>query len=190
MAENTVTVRRPAPLWLRFTSRFGQVIVAFAIASIAFWLFTRNNDFPVGYHPDESKKARFISEDDIAWDFYHPALMLETAIRLLRKGGTGFLVTENVEAWRTAVRTVLLHERVDIVDVLATPLSGTRLRAMGIEPYAPTAARWQRASATGWAPTPVDVRVGADHATGRMLSIRGPIARKAAATIRRRKRRS
>ncbi|HEY7090244.1 MAG TPA: hypothetical protein VH518_19255, partial [Tepidisphaeraceae bacterium] len=42
-------------------------------------LFTRNNDFPVEYHPDESGKAIQIMSDSQQRNFKHPLLMLEAA---------------------------------------------------------------------------------------------------------------
>jgi hypothetical protein len=42
----------------------------------ALWLYTRNNDFPLTYHPDESGKvAQLIGS--MSWNFKHPLLMLE-----------------------------------------------------------------------------------------------------------------
>ncbi|WP_428938806.1 ArnT family glycosyltransferase [Fontivita pretiosa] len=53
--------------------------VALAMATLSFWLFTRNNDFPVSYHPDEHSKAEQIMLPWQPRNFNHPLLLLEVA---------------------------------------------------------------------------------------------------------------
>ena len=48
-----------------------------AIASL--WVFTRNNDFPLDYHPDERGKVLQLIDPSQTRNFNHPLLMLEAA---------------------------------------------------------------------------------------------------------------
>ncbi|HWP40333.1 MAG TPA: hypothetical protein VNL70_05360 [Tepidisphaeraceae bacterium] len=54
-------------------------IAALGLAVLSLWLFTRNNDFPVSYHPDEHTKAEQIMLPWQPRNFNHPLLMLELA---------------------------------------------------------------------------------------------------------------
>lgn len=56
-------LRRPLPL----------AIVLFVLCA---WLYTRHNEFPAFYHPDEPDKVTQII--DGKWNFHHPMLMLAT----------------------------------------------------------------------------------------------------------------
>ena len=49
--------------------------VLFLILLYSLVLNLWNNDFPLGYHPDEAKKVRFIEQSQ--QDFYHPILLLQ-----------------------------------------------------------------------------------------------------------------
>ncbi len=65
--------------WLRAASHTGAMVVAVGLACLAMWLFTRNNDFPVGYHPDEASKAWQLLDPRGHRNFNHPLLMLRAA---------------------------------------------------------------------------------------------------------------
>lgn len=59
--------------------------ICLAILLLAsFLLFFHNNDFPLGYHPDEVKKVDFIQNG--TQDFYHPILLLQSV-----RGANGIL---------------------------------------------------------------------------------------------------
>jgi hypothetical protein len=53
--------------------------LAVLLASASFWMFTRNNDFPLDYHPDERGKVLQVIDPAQSRNFNHPLLMLETA---------------------------------------------------------------------------------------------------------------
>jgi hypothetical protein len=53
----------------------GRLVILLAVFFSAFFLNTHNNDFKLGYHPDEPKKVRFIETN--TQDFQHPILMLQ-----------------------------------------------------------------------------------------------------------------
>lgn len=55
------------------------LLVAFACGWLAFHLATRNNDFPVHYHPDESSKASQVLSQTGRRNFNHPLLLIELA---------------------------------------------------------------------------------------------------------------
>ncbi len=58
------------------------VSVAFVIAAVALLMYTRNNDFPTNYHPDEDSKAVQILDANGYRNFNHPLLLLEAAERV------------------------------------------------------------------------------------------------------------
>lgn len=51
------------------------LIILLSISS--FYLFTLNNDFPFGFHPDEIKKVKFVLGQRVP-DFKHPLLIIQT----------------------------------------------------------------------------------------------------------------
>ena len=55
------------------------LLIALAMASVSFHLFTRNNDFPLNYHPDEWTKVEQIASFRQYRNANHPLLMLESA---------------------------------------------------------------------------------------------------------------
>src|SRR5262245_10727789 len=64
------------PAWLKALIVIAHLALALAMGRTALWLYTRNNDFPLSYHPDESGKvAQLIGS--MSWNFKHPLLMLE-----------------------------------------------------------------------------------------------------------------
>ncbi len=67
-------------------------------------------------------------------------VLLETAVALLADGGVGLVVTENREVLRQLGLLLLAHRRVVTIEYTTRPLSSAQLRAMGIEPYTPSAA--------------------------------------------------
>lgn len=52
-----------------------KIILGFLLASL-FGLYVYNNDFKLGFQPDEPKKVRYILND--GYDFQHPMLILQT----------------------------------------------------------------------------------------------------------------
>ena len=64
---------------LRGSSKFVGVVILGGILFGSLGLNLYNNDFPLGYHADESKKVSFIKKG--TYDFNHPLLMLQ-AVRL------------------------------------------------------------------------------------------------------------
>src|SRR5580658_5882860 len=57
---------------------FGACMLALLIGTVALCAYTRNNDFPSGYHPDEHGKAVQLLRTTDTWDFHHPLLLLES----------------------------------------------------------------------------------------------------------------
>lgn len=53
---------------------FRPLLCTLALLAAALLLFTRQNDFPFFYHPDEPDKVRQVMDGD--WNFHHPMLML------------------------------------------------------------------------------------------------------------------
>jgi prolipoprotein diacylglyceryltransferase len=70
-------------------SHGAALVVALGIAAGSFWLFTRNDDFPVSYHPDEAGKAAQLLSPDQQRNFRHPLLLLEAADWMRRGSGAG-----------------------------------------------------------------------------------------------------
>lgn len=70
--------RQPSP-----RSRLLRVFLALTIAALmgafAFHAFTRHNDFPLHYHPDEPSKVEQLRSPTQARNLNHPLLMLEAA---------------------------------------------------------------------------------------------------------------
>ena len=50
-----------------------------ALFAAAFALFSRNNDYPFFYHPDEYGKAKQIVDGTKSFNFNHPLLLLNAA---------------------------------------------------------------------------------------------------------------
>ncbi|MBC7782542.1 MAG: hypothetical protein H7144_01780 [Burkholderiales bacterium] len=70
----------PAESALRiWTHRIIALLLATGMSIAAFWLYTRNNDFPYYFHPDEFKKGGMLMAPDQPRTFAHPGLMLEAA---------------------------------------------------------------------------------------------------------------
>lgn len=70
-----------APGWLRHAVAFVFCLAAFAAC---LYLFTRHIDFPLGYHPDEPRKAQHIVEN--RREYRHPLLLMEAAQAVYRLG--------------------------------------------------------------------------------------------------------
>lgn len=71
--------RHPAGVFYRWGNGFLLVFGSLLLAGLTFCLSTRNNDFPVQYHPDEWGKIAQIRGDTADWNFNHPLLMLHAA---------------------------------------------------------------------------------------------------------------
>src|SRR6187399_2301158 len=69
-----------ASLFASATLRPRLSVRDWAVAALFFfvgmWLYTRHNDFPCFYHPDEPSKASQVIEDE--YNFNHPLLLLQT----------------------------------------------------------------------------------------------------------------
>lgn len=63
----------------RFVGAAFATIVAMWLAAASFALFTRNNDFPISYHPDEDGKVEQLVSPTSERNFRHPLMLLETA---------------------------------------------------------------------------------------------------------------
>lgn len=59
-------------------------VLALLMGGVSFWLFTRNNDFPIHYHPDEGTKVAQLMSTPQERNVYHPLLMLEAAHLAIR----------------------------------------------------------------------------------------------------------
>ena len=57
---------------------------ALFLAILSLWVFTRNNDFPLDYHPDERGKVLQLIDPTHTRNFNHPLLMLEAAAAVRR----------------------------------------------------------------------------------------------------------
>lgn len=87
MGENqdqTISDGKPAPatasgkgagLWVKFLNALLVIAVTLGVFGFDLWLFTRNNQFPASWHPDEPGKVHQILSD--SRNFRHPQLMLE-----------------------------------------------------------------------------------------------------------------
>jgi hypothetical protein len=63
----------------RTTPTLVALFISLALAGLSLYLFTRSNDFPVDYHPDENTKVEQLQSRRQMWNFHHPLLMLEAA---------------------------------------------------------------------------------------------------------------
>jgi hypothetical protein len=92
---------RPRRRWYQHLFRaLLALILAAAMAGGSLYLFTRHNDFPTHYHPDEWSKARQLLDPGGDRNFNHPLLMLRAA-------GWWFDHTQ----WPTNERDVVLQGR-------------------------------------------------------------------------------
>ncbi len=66
-----------APPTLRPNLAWRDWALAAVFFFIGLWLYTRHNDFPSFYHPDEPSKARQVIEGE--FNFNHPLLLLQTS---------------------------------------------------------------------------------------------------------------
>lgn len=93
-------------LWARRRSapvRHGAaVLLALLVALGSYGLFTRHNDFPAHYHPDEPSKAQQLLQPSTFRNFNHPLLLLETADRLRQWGHVPKQLQPTVVAGRRA----------------------------------------------------------------------------------------
>ncbi len=72
---------------VRWLNHALAIAAALVPAFISLFLFTRSNDFPVNYHPDEQSKVGQIAPTSQPRNFNHPLLMLETANIVRRASG-------------------------------------------------------------------------------------------------------
>ena len=70
-------IQAPAPTQWRRTllSSLFALLWCAAIFTLCLWLYTRNNDFPVDFHPDEPGKVQQVIRDER--NYKHPQLLLE-----------------------------------------------------------------------------------------------------------------
>ncbi len=85
-----------------FRSHLGRADFAIALATFlcAFLIFTRGNDFPAHYHPDEPSKVRQVRAEE--YNFNHPLLLLQTTKGLLLTTPEPWGQAQIVRAGRTA----------------------------------------------------------------------------------------
>lgn len=57
----------------------GAIVIALLFAASSLFLFTRNNDFPLSYHPDEDGKVAQVVSPTAERNFHHPLLLVESA---------------------------------------------------------------------------------------------------------------
>src|SRR5438093_9976146 len=69
VAPQSMTSHQPGALRLTL---FSALLFALCLT-----LYTRENNFPFFYHPDEPNKTRQVIQGD--WNFHHPMLLLTTA---------------------------------------------------------------------------------------------------------------
>ena len=91
----------PFPRPVNFPSRGWLLTALAAVLWLAgLWFFTRHNDFPIYYHPDEGSKGEQIVSGEL--NFHHPLLLLDTAKLILRIMGKSVTVENAVHAGRMA----------------------------------------------------------------------------------------
>jgi hypothetical protein len=61
------------------------VVLSLFFGAGAFWLYTRHNDFPIHYQPDEPSKADQLLDPFQRRNFNHPLLLLESAELAVKK---------------------------------------------------------------------------------------------------------
>jgi len=93
---------RPGRWWRAPVEHTAAVLLALLLAVGSYWLFTRHNDFPVRYHPDEQGKAQQLLHSPPERNFNHPLLLLDTADRMRQWGHVPQRVRETVIAGRHA----------------------------------------------------------------------------------------
>lgn len=57
-------------------SHFAAVGVALLLGCLSVYLGTRENDFPINWHPDEPGKVKQVSEPQRGWNYNHPPMLL------------------------------------------------------------------------------------------------------------------
>jgi len=102
-------------LWRRI---FGTAGLAFAASALSLWVFTRNNDFPINYHPDEGGKVNQIVRASQPRNFNQPLLMLEVGNLIRKLSGAGDDVRHTLLAGR------LTSAMLAAIAVLALALAG------------------------------------------------------------------
>lgn len=77
--DPAIVIAERSHLWRRILHFIGALVASVLLGFLAFYLSTRNNDFPVQYHPDEWSKIAQVRGDKEDWNFNHPLLMLHAA---------------------------------------------------------------------------------------------------------------
>jgi hypothetical protein len=98
---NSVTdlaVSKKQSLWL---GRVAAMLIAAAAFGGTFFLGSRHNTFPYGFHPDEPSKAEQILSTTGYRNFLHPQLMLEVTQRVLNWSRTPRDIQRTTELGRT-----------------------------------------------------------------------------------------
>lgn len=65
-------------------------------------------------------------------------VQLDTALSVLRPGGTGLLVTEDPAAWRRCAQRLAADPRVRCLELVPEAVSAAQLVELGVQPYQPT----------------------------------------------------
>src|SRR5512133_3322076 len=68
--------------WIRLANALGVALFCAGLFTLCLWLYTRNNTFPLAFHPDEPGKVRQVM--DQSRNYLHPQLMLETTTQYLK----------------------------------------------------------------------------------------------------------
>ncbi len=77
--QDRQTPGKAGPRHIRLLQIMMPFALALVLASLSLWIFTRSNDFPGDYHPDEPSKIAQLVQPAQVRNFNHPLLMLETA---------------------------------------------------------------------------------------------------------------
>jgi hypothetical protein len=73
---------RAGSIWMRLLNAVGILLVLGGLFAFCLWFYTRNNTFPMEFHPDESGKVAQVTSE--YRNFNHPQLMLEATQIWLR----------------------------------------------------------------------------------------------------------
>ena len=86
---------------------YQALLLALIILLGGLWLYSRHNDFPYYYHPDEPVKVKQLIQSE--WNFHHPLLLLESVelARTLSGAGSDPQRIVEVGRWISALFAVI-----------------------------------------------------------------------------------
>lgn len=73
------------PWWVKLANALGVALFCIAMFAGLLWLYTRNNTFPINFHPDEPGKVQQVMYE--SRNYLHPQLMLEATTHYLKWRG-------------------------------------------------------------------------------------------------------